>query len=91
MDARLMDDPVMLRVHVRAAEGRIQQLVNFVRSLSKTTEYNSHATGFEDMISNHWKHDAKALICMERDCCSTPGNQTPDGRGFCGVHASVMD
>lgn len=70
----------MLRIHARAADEYIRELVDFLRSLDELESPNLYLRNY-----------AKRLICMERGCYNRPGDWTPDGRGFCGQHAHVMD
>jgi hypothetical protein len=75
-------DSHLIAVHARAAEEYVRVLVDFVRNI--VTQY--------DLPENHNERlEAKRLVCLEPGCYNRPGNWTPDGRGFCGQHAHVMD
>jgi len=73
-----IDEAVMMRLHARAAEDYIGLLIDFVRRIA-------------DDKSNHLREPARRLVCLDRECYNRPVDWTPDGRGFCGQHAHVMD
>lgn len=37
-------------------------LEEFVRALSRATTYKSHVLGFEDSLSDYWKHEAEEWV-----------------------------
>ena len=79
-------DCMNARIRALSAEQRVRELTDFVRRLVNYSRETVPAT-----VDWNWLTEAEHIICLEDNCMNQPGNWTPDGRGFCGLHASVMD
>ena len=69
---------MMQRAHIRGADDYIHKLVDFARETALASNALNRAK-------------AESLFCMEPHCYNRPTDCTPDGHGFCGEHAHVMD
>ena len=69
----------LARIADDASANRIVELTAFIQSMARDRQR-----------ANGWR-DAQKLVCLELGCMNAPIDWTPDGRGFCGQHAHVMD
>lgn len=74
---------MMTRIQARSAEARVEELTNFVRSLSKATDYDSRDTG--RVIDYSWVEKAQEILCGEPSCFNAP-EYIANG-WFCRQHA----